>query len=579
MKTFLRLLSFVRPFWKGVLLSLLASAATVGSSIGLLGTSAYLISFAALQPSIAVLQVAIVGVRFFGISRGVFRYLERLSSHAVNFSLLSRLRVWFYQALEPLAPARLMQYQSGDLLQRAVGDIEVLENFYVRVIAPPLAALLVTLGVGWLMGSWRAELAGVLVSGLLLGGIAVPWLAYRMSKHPGQKLVEARSNLSAGYVESLQGLADILAYGQETALRQRLSRNEKQLASAQMRLAWAGGAGNALSQLTACLTLFIILLVAIPLVRGGQLDGVLLAVVSLVTLASFEAVTPLPQAAQMLEASLNSARRLFELADMQPVVQEPHAPLPAPAAGEIQVRNLTFRYEKSLPDAVQQLDLILPPGRKVGLVGPSGAGKSTLLALLMRFWDAPSSTILLNGEDLGKFRSEDIRRLFSLVSQSTYLFTATLRQNLLLARPDAEDATLESVLAQVGLSDWYAGLPDGLNTWLGEHGQQMSGGERQRLAVARALLQNAPVVLLDEPTAHLDALTERQLTETLHTVLRGRTVLWATHSLTGMEWMDEIIVLDKGRIVERGTHKQLIKSGALYAQLWQIQHDELINDL
>lgn len=579
MKTFQRLLVFVKPFWKGVLLSVLASAATVGSSIGLLGTSAYLISFAALQPSIAVLQVAIVGVRFFGISRGAFRYLERLSSHAVNFNLLSRLRVWFYQALEPLAPARLMQYQRGDLLQRVVGDIEVLENFYVRVIAPPLAALLVTLGVGWLTGSWRVELAGVLVGGLLLGGIAVPWLAYRLSRRPGQTLVDARAQVSASYVESLQGLADILAYGQESALRLRLNRTEKQLSTAQMRLAWAGGAGNALSQFTANLTLFVILLVAIPLVRGGHLDGVLLAVVSLVTLASFEAVTPLPQTAQMLEASLKSARRLFDLADLHPAVQEPQAPLPAPDAGEIQVHNLTFQYENSRAEALKQLDLVLPTGRKVALVGPSGAGKSTLLTLLMRFWEAPPGTILLDGEDIRKYRSEDTRRLFSLVSQSTYLFTATVRQNLLLAKPDAEDAALESVLVLAGLSDWYAGLPDGLSTWLGEHGQQMSGGERQRMAVARALLQDAPVFLLDEPTVHLDAITARQLTETLQTVLRDRTVLWATHSLTGMEWMDEIIVLDQGRIVERGTHRQLIKTDGLYAHLWQIQHDAMINDL
>lgn len=579
MTTFVRLLGFVRPFWKGVALSVLTSAATVGSSIGLLGTSAYLISFAALHPSIALLQVAIVGVRFFGISRGILRYLERLTAHSVNFKLLSRLRVWFYRALEPLAPARLMQYHSGDLLQRAVGDIEVLENFYVRVIAPPLAALLVTFGVGWLTGGWRVELAGVLVAGLLLGGIAVPWLAWRISKIPGRELVAARAALSAEYIESLQGLADLLAYGQEAALRQRLNEHEQRLSVAQMRLAWAGGAGNALSQLTANLTLFAVLLVAIPLVRGGQLDGVLLAVVSLVTLASFEAVAPLPQAAQMLEASLKSAQRLFEIADSRPAVEDPAAPLPPPVASDIQVRNLSFRYEDSLPEALNHVDLTLPVGRKVALVGPSGAGKSTLLALLMRFWDAPAGTILLNGQDIRDFRAEESRRLFSLVSQTTYIFTATLRQNLLLACPDAGETALENALTQAGMGDWFTHLPEGLDTWLGERGQQMSGGERQRLAVARALLQDAPVVLLDEPTAHLDAITERQVIETLQATFRGHSVVWATHSLAGMDWMDEIVVLDAGRVVERGTHKQLLKSGGLYANLWQIQHNELIKDL
>lgn len=578
MKAFLRLLGFVRPFLGGVALSVLTGTATIASSIGLLGTSAYLISRAALQPSIAYLQVAIVGVRFFGIARGVFRYLERLSSHSVIFNLLSRLRVWFYRALEPLAPARLMRYHSGDLLQRAVGDIEVLENFYVRVIAPPLEALLITMGTAWLMGSWDFRLAGVLAGGLLLGGIGVPLISYHLGRGPGRQLVEARAGLSARYVESLQGLADLLAYGQETAVRRRLGDLERQLSGGQMRLAWSGGVGNALSQLVANLTLLAVLLVAIPLVSAGQLDGVLLAVISLVTLASFESVTPLPQAAQMLEASLNSARRLFELVDAAPAVPEPGAALPAPQIGEIVVCDLTFCYEDSLPPALQQVALTLKPGRKVALVGPSGAGKSTLLALLMRFWDAPAGTLLLDGQDIRGYRSAETRRLFALVSQSTYLFTATLRQNLLLARPGASEPELERALALAGLYDWAAQLPSGLDTWLGERGQQMSGGERQRLALARALLQDAPVVLLDEPTAHLDTITERQVTETLHAVLRDRTVLWATHRLTGMEWMDEIVVLDGGCVVERGTHARLMRQDGLYARLWRIQNRDLIAD-
>jgi len=575
-KTFWRLLGFLKPFWGGVALSVLASVATIASSIGLLGTSAYLISYAALRPSIAFLQVAIVGVRFFGISRGVFRYLERLTSHSVNFQLLSRLRVWFYQALEPLAPACLLQYRSGDLLQRAVGDIDVLENFYVRVVAPPLSALLITAGAGLLLGSWDVRLAGVLVGGLLLGGIAVPLVSYRLSRDPGRQLIGLRSELSASYVETLQGMADLLAYGQEGVTRQRMAHLEGQLSGAQMRLAWAGGAGNALGQLVANLTLLAVLVVAIPLVGGGQLDGILLAVVSLVVLASFEAVAPLPQAAQTLEASLKAARRLFELVDAEAAVAEPETPRPAPGSGTISIQKLSFRYAANLPAALQDVDLTLAPGRKVALVGPSGAGKSTLLALLMRFWDTPAGTIRIDGQDIRSFRSRDARRLFSLVPQSTYIFTATLRQNLLLACPGAGEAELERALAQAGLMDWARQLPDGLDTWLGERGQQMSGGERQRLALARALLQDAPVLLLDEPTAHLDTISERQMIETLHAVFHKRTVLWATHSLSGMDWMDEIVVLEHGRVVERGTHPQLLGANGLYAHLYQIQHDALI---
>jgi ATP-binding cassette subfamily C protein CydC len=243
------------------------------------------------------------------------------------------------------------------------------------------------------------------------------------------------------------------------------------------------------------------------------------------------------------------------------------------------VSNLTHRYTAAQPPALQGLDLDLPPGRKVALVGHSGAGKSTLQALLMRFWDAPADAIILDNQDIRDYRSEDARRVFAFVPQSTYLFTSTLRQNLHLARPDAPDQDLHAVLEQAGLRDWLEQLPNGLDTWLGERGQQMSGGECQRLAVARALLYDAPVVLLDEPTAHLDAITEQELIDTLHRVLAGKTVLWASHSLTGMQWMDEIVVLESGRAVERGTHAQLIKKGGLYATMYRIQHDELIADL
>ncbi len=578
MKTFIRLLGFLKPFRGGVALSVLASVATIASSIGLLGTSAYLISYAALQPSIAYLQVAIVGVRFFGISRGIFRYLERLSSHSVNFGLLARLRVWFYQAIEPLAPARLAQYHSGDLLQRAVGDIDVLENFYVRVVAPPLAAALVTLGAAWLVGGWSLRLSGVLVGGLVLGGVGVPWISNALSRTPGRQLVSARSELSANYVESLQGMADLLAYGQEGAVRQRLSGLERNLTDAQMRLAWAGGAGNALSQLIGNLTLFAVLLFAIPLVSAGKLDGVLLAVVSLVVLSTFEAVAPLPQAAQMLEGSLEAARRLFELVDAEPAIREPTAPSDMPAVSNLSVRNLTFRYDSEREPALRDFSLELAPGRKVALVGPSGAGKSTLLALWMRFWEVPAGTIFVAGRDIHAYRSADTRRLFALVSQSTYLFTATLRENLRLANPDAGADELERALDQAGLHDWFVRLPDGLDTWLGDRGQQMSGGERQRLALARALLQNSQVVLLDEPTAHLDPLTEREVSDTLHAVLKDRSVVWATHSLKGMKWMDEILVLDHGQIVERGTHSRLMKANGLYARLWRIQNETLPPD-
>jgi len=576
-RTMARLLRLLRPFVGWVLFSVLLGVATIASGIGLLGTSAYLIARAAQHPSIAVLQVAIVGVRFFGITRGLFRYLERLISHSVNFRLLAQLRSWFYRRLEPLAPARLQAYRSGDLLSRAMGDIETLENFYVRAVAPPVVALVVTVGMALFVGQWSAALGWLLAGGLLAAGAGVPCLTYGLSRHSGRQLVAKRAELSAGLVDSVQGLSDLLAFGGQAAQRETLARRSAALGAAQMRQAWVSAAGNAAGQLLANLTLLGVLLLAIPLVTAGRLDGVMLAVLALLTLSSFEAVTPLPQAAQQLTASLEAARRLFDLVDASPAVDEaaPAPPLEAVVAGRLVVRNLCFRYAPGLPPALCDLNLTVTPGQRVALVGPSGAGKTSLVNVLLRFWEYEAGEIELNGVDLRRWPLEAARRQMALVTQSTYLFTATLRQNLLLGNPQAGEAELLQALERAGLGTWLAGLPVGLDTWLGEHGLRMSGGERQRLAVARTLLRPAGMWVLDEPTAHLDALTGRELVRTLLTVTQGCSAIWITHRLDGLEAMDEIVVLQAGRVAERGRHADLLARRGTYARLWELDHDAL----
>ncbi len=566
-----RLLGFLRPYLGWVALSVLAGVATVVSNIALLGTSAYLIASAALHPSIALLQVAIVGVRFFGLARGIFRYLERLASHSVNFRLLARLRTWFYQAVEPLAPARLIHQPSGDLLSRAMGDIETLENFYVRAVSPVIVAAVVTAGMGLYVGSFSPALGGVLLGGMLLSGLAVPLLAGLLNRVQGSRWVNARADLSARVVDSIQGLPDLLACGAESAALQNIQAASQVGIRAQRRMLWSGAVTGSLNQLFTHLTLWAVLLIAIPLVSAASLDGVLLAVLVLITLASFEAVTPLAQAAQFWQTSRQSARRLFEIADEPLPVPEPGSPIPAPGLAALQVKNLTFRYAPDLPPALYDLNFSLIPGQVLALIGPSGAGKSTLANILLRFWDVGAGMVLLDGHDIRAYTSMDIRRMTALVSQSTYLFNATLRQNLLLASPNAPEEDLSSVLERVALGAWLRSLPDGLDTWLGEHGLQVSGGERQRLALARAILQDAPLVILDEPTANLDAVTESQVLSLLRQVLAGRTVLWITHRLAGLDWADEILVLNDGQLVERGTQAQLLVAGGLYAQMQHTQ--------
>jgi ATP-binding cassette subfamily C protein CydC len=570
MKTTRRLLAFLQPFSGWVVLSVLVAAGTITASIGLLGTSAFLIASAALHPSVGDLQVAIVGVRFFGIARAVLRYFERLISHSVNFRLLAQLRGWFYRALEPLAPARLMQIRSGDILQRAIGDIETLENFYVRVVAPPVTALMVTIGISVFVGRYAAILGWILLGGLLFGMLFIPLLAYLQGKQAGRRFIEARAQMNAMMLETVQGQPDLLVFNQLSAAAARIDQFGNQFVQAQRRLNLGAAGLNAINLLAANITLWLVLWLGVPLVSSGSMDGVSLAVVALLTMASFEAVTPLAQAAQLFQGSLQAANRLFNLVEQQPAVNEPELPqeLTLPIS-QFRFNGIDFRYDDRLEDALHDIHLELRCGKKIAVVGASGAGKSSLINVLLRFWDFQAGEYLLGDQNVRTLSSAAVRSCFSVVGQSAYLFATTLRGNLHLGNPQADDNMMMAALKAAGLAEWAADLPQGLSTWVGEHGLQLSGGERQRLAIARAILQDAPFVLLDEPTAGLDAMRERAVLNTLFSNFAERGILWVTHHLVNMEQMDEIFVLDRGRIAEHGTHQDLLHCAGLYRRMWQ----------
>jgi thiol reductant ABC exporter CydC subunit len=558
-------------------LAALLGFATVGSRIGLMATSAFIIAKAALHPSIAELQVAIVGVRFFGIARGVFRYLERYVSHQVTFRLLARLRVWFYQALEPLAPARLMQYRSGDLLSRVVADVETLEHFYVRVIAPPVVAVLVG-GLMWVL--MRSYDPGLAVASLVfwgLAGLGVPLLTQRLSRGLGQRMVRVRSELNVALVDGVQGMAELLVFGQEQHHQERVRRLSQELVGLQGRMAWIAGLHGSLAGLLTNLAVLAVLVVAIPLVGEAELDGVYLGLLVLAVMSSFEAVSPLPLALQYLENSLEAGQRLFEIVDTQPVVDDPPSPSPTPGDYSLLMENVSFRYGPHEPLALDQISFRLPQGRRLAVVGPSGAGKSTLVNLLLRFWEYETGRILLGGRELRQYRQDDLHHMIGIVSQHTHLFNATVRDNLLLARPDAGQSELVQATQRAQIHDFIQSLPQGYDTWIGEQGLRLSGGERQRLAIARALLKDPPLLILDEATANLDPLTERAVMQAIHTLMAGRTTLIITHRLVGLEVADEILVLRDGRVVERGQHHDLVQIEGLYRRMWELQNQVLVS--
>jgi len=571
-----RLLSFLRGSWNWVALSVLLGALTIGANVSLMGTSAWLISTAALHPSVAELQVAIVGVRFFGISRGVFRYLERLVSHDVTFRLLSRLRVWFYEKLEPLAPARLMDYRAGDLLARIIGDVEMLENFYVRVLSPPLVALLTAIGVSSFLASFYPPLAAVLIGFFLALGLILPLLSQLLSRGPGRALVSLRSDLQAQLVDGIQGLPDILAYGRDADRLALVAKTGHAYGLAQRHMARISGLQSALTTLLTNLGMWTVLFLTIPLVSDGRLEGVMLGTLTLLTLASFEAVTPLPLAAQMWESVRASAGRLFEIVDAKPAVierREERAEISEKKLlSTLQFSNLSFIYPNQITPAIQNISFKLESGKILAIVGPSGAGKSTLVNLLLRFWEYSSGDIRLGGESLHGLQQDEVRRRCAVVSQSSYFFNASIRENLRLARPSASQEEIEQAAKQARIHEFILKLPKEYDTFIGEQGLRLSGGERQRLAIARALLKDAPSLILDEPTANLDPLTEKQVLETLFGVMKGKTSLLITHRLVGLENVDEILVMEAGKIVERGTQAKLLAKGGTFRRLWELQN-------
>lgn len=576
-----RLLAFLAPFRWYLALAILLGTLTIVSNITLMSMSAYLIAAAALMPLLVTLTLPIYIVRFVGVSRAGSRYAERLVSHNATFKVLANMRSWLYSRLEPLAPAHLLAYRSGDILTRFVADIEELQNVYLRMVGPIIIAVAIALLTFCLFALFSTMLAWVALTFLIATGFGVPLLAGLLTRGLGKRQLALRAELNTQIVDSVQGMQDLLAYNRGADQARKIAELDRALEQVQQRMAQIAALQQGIHDLLINLAMWTILLLAIPLVATKAIDGVYLGFLALTILASFEAAQPLAQALQSAGHSLAAAERLFAVADRTSQVTEPARPLPAPLSQQtgnmsLAFEHIHFAYEDDEQAVLEDITFHLQAGRRIAIVGPSGSGKSTLVRLALRFWDTTRGTISLNGHNVREYGLDDLRATMSVVDQDTYLFNDTIRANLLLARPDASADELAQALEQAQLSDLMARLPDGLDTWIGEQGLRLSGGERQRLAIARALLKNAPLLILDEVTANLDPQTERVFLEALDTLMHGRTTLMITHRLIAMERMDEILVLDQGRICQCGTHEQLLHEDGLYRQLFDIQNGLLV---
>jgi thiol reductant ABC exporter CydC subunit len=529
-------------------LAALFGVLTILFGVGLMGTAGYLISRAAEHPAVLSLTAAIVGVRFFGLARPIARYLERLSSHDVALRSLGRARAQVYEAVEPLAPAQLEDTRRGDLLARFVGDVDSLQNMYLRGLEPPLVALIAGTASVVVAAIFLPAAGLVLALGLLLGGIAVPLAASSISRRTSGRFADARGALSAELVETLAGSAELAAFGVERDRIRSVRRTDSRLVRASRRAALADGLGDGLRLLVTGLTVAGVLAVSVQAHSDGRLDGVLIALLALLALAAFEAIQPLTESLRELHATVAAGTRVLELTDRTPRIVDPARPLSAPVAPfVVELEDVRARYAPGERPALDGFSLRLEPGKRVVLLGPSGAGKTTVVRLLLRFLDPERGRIMMAGEDLRCYRQEDVRRLITVAGQDAHLFSASIRDNLLIGKPGATDDDLARALHSARILDWTLNLPDGLDTLVGEEGRELSGGQRQRIALARALLTGAPVLVLDEPTAHLDPPTAKRLVQDVFSAARGRTVLLITHRPEGVDLADEVVVLRERR--------------------------------
>jgi ATP-binding cassette subfamily C protein CydC len=575
-KRWRELVPFIRLFrghLKWMVLGTLSGFLAVASAVGLLALSGWFISAAA-YAGLTVITAQLfnffhpgIGVRGFAIGRTLARYVERIVSHDATFRILQSLRSWFYRHLEPLAPSRLMNFRSGDILNRIVADIDALDNLYLRVFSPSVIALIMSVlvvGFLWLFDPVISMVAALFLS---MAGFWVPLMSMRLGERCGHELAQHLSDLRIRIVEGLQGMPELLVFGAHRRHLEVIKQSNRALLKCQLRMSQIQGLSLALMTLISGLAVLATLYLAVTLVNHDALDGAVMALIVLAVLASFEAVFSLPAAYQYLGRTREAGRRLLEVVNSKPDVIFPGQSVTRPRHFGVRFENVCFRYNQKAGWILRDVDFQIHPGWRVAVIGETGSGKSTLIHLLVRFRDPEVGCIRLGGVDVHDFGESDLRRHISVVAQQPHMFNATLRENLLIARPGADDDELLDALNSAQLLNFVSTLPDGLDTWIGEAAKLLSGGQARRVAVARAVLHDGPLWVLDEPTEGLDPVTEARMMAAIKKQTENRSLLLMTHRLIDLHWMDYIVILDEGRVVAQGTHEVLLRENTRYASL------------
>ncbi|MEZ8616941.1 heme ABC transporter ATP-binding protein/permease CydC [Vibrio splendidus] len=571
MRDLLPYLKLYKKHWFGLSLGMLLAFATLSASIGLLTLSGWFISASA----VAGLTIAREtfnymlpggGVRGLAMSRTAGRWGERVVSHNATFKLLTDLRIFFFKKLAPLIPGRISNLRDADLLNRLVADVDAMDHVYLRLVSPVTVGVFgiffLTLFLMWFDSSLGLILGSILLIMLLVW----PILFYKLGKRNGGELTQNKADLRVTTLDWIEGYSELTLFGAEERYRNAILETQRKLMANQFVNANLTGMASAALMLFNGLTLVLMLWLAADGV-GGNAPDPFIALMAFATMASFELLMPIAGAFQHLGQTLSSARRLNEVILSEPEVQFAEEKLDINKPLDITFSNVTFNYPDSERSVLNAVDLTIPATNKVAIVGQTGSGKSTLIQLLTRYWDPKKGYISIAGIELTQWNESQLRESISVVSQRVDILNGTLRDNLLIARPEATDDHLANILKDVGLEKLLEN--DGLDSWLGDGGRQLSGGEKRRIGIARAILHDAPILLLDEPTEGLDKQTEQSIMALFEKHFEGKTVIFITHRLIGLEAMDSIVLIEQGEIVENGSHEKLLNEAGRYFQLRQ----------
>ncbi|MEZ8834700.1 cysteine/glutathione ABC transporter ATP-binding protein/permease CydC [Vibrio cyclitrophicus ZF205] len=571
MRDLLPYLKLYKKHWFGLSLGMLLAFATLSASIGLLTLSGWFISASA----VAGLTIAREtfnymlpggGVRGLAMSRTAGRWGERVVSHNATFKLLTDLRIFFFKKLAPLIPGRISNLRDADLLNRLVADVDAMDHVYLRLVSP------VTVGVFGIFFltiflMWFDSSLGLILGSILLIMLLVwPILFYKLGKRNGGELTQNKADLRVSTLDWIEGYSELTLFGAEERYRNAILETQQKLMANQFVNANLTGMASAALMLFNGLTLVLMLWLAADGV-GGNAPDPFIALMAFATMASFELLMPIAGAFQHLGQTLSSARRLNEVILSEPEVQFAEEKLDINKPLDITFSNVTFNYPDSERSVLNAVDLTIPATHKVAIVGQTGSGKSTLIQLLTRYWDPKKGYISIAGVELTQWNESQLRESISVVSQRVDILNGTLRDNLLIARPEATDDHLANILKDVGLEKLLEN--NALDSWLGDGGRQLSGGEKRRIGIARAILHDAPILLLDEPTEGLDKQTEQSIMTLFEKHFEGKTVIFITHRLIGLESMDSIVLIEQGEIVENGSHEKLLNEAGRYFQLRQ----------